>query len=428
MKQAKKFFKSVFKSPVLLIFAIICFTLLPSAINRNSISFRSAIVTAVGIDMNENSDIVIYSEISISSVSESLAENSKILSASGKTVGDAFANLNLIFGRKLKLGHTRFVLIGSTISQQNVTSLLDRLIRTNKIRNIVQLIYCSSSVEEMLNTGVELKKETGLRLSDILCHQQETSTTSLNSNIDSFYKGYFSQGGISKINAVNLTSEQMQGVSSTAIVQKEQSGNAQSQTNESNMGGSSENKASSNDGSKFISNRGEVAIFKDGKLEVVLDEFVSQGLDWLSGDYSPKEILVPVSSDKRLKGASINFDILNKKVFTETFFYKKMPFMSVKILISLDIDEIVDIDEKNIEINYDLVGEEIKRDIGKVIRQQISLATKESKRLKLDILKLNDIFYANNYNDYMEYIRMGNTLEDIIENTQISVDVEIKII
>ena len=105
-----------------------------------------------------------------------------------------------------------------------------------------------------------------------------------------------------------------------------------------------------------------------------------------------------------------------------------MPFMSVKILISLDIDEIVDIDEKNIEINYDLVGEEIKRDIGKVIRQQISLATKESKRLKLDILKLNDIFYANNYNDYMEYIRMGNTLEDIIENTQISVDVEIKII
>lgn len=436
MAQVKSFFKKVFASPMLLVFLFICITLLPPAINKNSISFRSAIVTAVGIDMNEKEDIIVYAEISISAVGESLAENSKILSASGKTVGDAFANLNLVFGRKLKLGHTRFVLIGPTISVKNVTGLLDRMIRTNKIRNVVQLLYCKTSIEDMLNIGVELKKETGLRLSDIICHQQDTSTTSMNSNIDSFYKGYFSQSGISKINTISLEEDRLLGVSSTAVDDESSQGKSNSKENQNGKSYQPEQQGKSGSGgessdknkTKFISNRGETAIFKNGKLEVVLDEFVSQGVDWISGDYSPKEILVPVTNDDRLDGANMNFDILSKRLFIETFFLNGIPFFSAKILITLSIDEIVNIDEKNIEINYDLVSDDIKKDIGRVVRQQIAIATKESKRLKLDLFKLSDIFYVNNYKQYIEYINSGKTVEDFIENTQMSIDVEIKII
>ena len=180
--------KRIIKSPILLIFALVCAFLLPSAINRSSIAFRSAIALALGIDMNEQDEVVLYTAISVPATNESLTENSKIMVSSGRTLSDAFANLRLMYGRDIKLGHTRFVMIGSKISQNNVTSMLDSLIRTNRIRNVVQLIYCPSDIGDMFNVGVKINSATGIKLSDIISHQQNASTTYVNSNIDSFYK------------------------------------------------------------------------------------------------------------------------------------------------------------------------------------------------------------------------------------------------
>lgn len=444
MNQLKLLAKNIIKSPVLLVFVIICALLLPTSINTMSVAFRSAIALAVGIDINAQDEVELLVAINVSSTTESLVENSKVLSATGKTIGDAFTNLNTMFGRSVKLQHTRFVMIGKRVAEQNLSQVLDRLVRTSKMRNTVQLVFCPDSIVDMFSIGTQLKKTTGIKLNEIVCYLQNDSTTSVNSNIDAFYKGYYNPSKISKLNLISLSDDYTQGVSATTDVGASSSseaggegsgGGSASQNGSSgsggeNSGGSSSSGNSGGEGEpskKFVSNRGELAIFKEGKLVKTLNKELSNGINWLSTDYNPKDLFVRVPKANILKNATINFDILSKKVAIETFFYKNIPFLSAQIVISLDIDEIIS-DDRIIELKYDVMDDNVKTAIGGTIREQISTAFKLGKNENLDLFELNNIFYQKNYKDYINYLKNGHNEQDILQNTQISVDISIKIV
>ncbi len=427
MKKFKHFFVSIFKSPVLLIFVLVCIFMLPTSINTQSVAFRSAIAIAVGVDINEQNMVELLVAINVSSTSESLAENSKILSATGETVGNAFTNLNMMFGRNVRLGHVRFVMIGERASNQNIVDLLDRLVRTSKIRNTVQLIYCPNSLTDIFNAGTKIKGSTGIKLSDIICHVQDTSTTSINSNIDTFYRGYFCPSGISKLNMVYLSDTYTQGISVTPDVgnSSDSSGGEAGEGGETGEGGTSQPEQEPN---KYIANHGQLAIYEKGVLKTVLSTNMSNGVNWLSPEYNPKDLIVEVQNAKHINSGSINFDILRKSVNIESFFYKNIPFISAKIVITLDIDEVITGGEENFDVTYDVIDDSVKSSIGKTIRGQISNALAESKSLRLDLFEFNNIFYKNNYQDYKKYLEMGNTIYDVIENTQVVANIEIKIV
>lgn len=419
MEKLKKTAKFIFKSPILLIFSLICVFMLPNSINTLSEAFRSAIAVAVGIDLNEENKTEIYVAINSSPTSESLAETNHIFCSSGETVGDAFTNLNLTFGRDIKLGHTRFVMIGEKISQQDIVILLDRLVRTSKMRNTVQLIYCPNSIKQMFEIGSKMGNTSGLKLSEIVCHQQNNSTTSIDSNIDSFYKGFLSPSGVSRLNMVKLTNDYTKGINANTDGSSGGESSSSGEQNESHSGGEQKQ--------DYVSNRGEIAIFKDGVLKFTLDEEMSSGLNWLNNNFNSKELLVMVNNSSQIDNAIINFDILNKYVRCKSFFYKNMPFLSAQILISLTIDEIISDNAKK-DLRYSMLDDSVKSDIGNTIRGQVAKVVNFAKQEKVDIYELNNMFYKNNYYEYKEYLKNGNTKDDIIENTNISVDIEIKII
>lgn len=419
MEKLKKTAKFIFKSPILLIFSLICVFMLPNSINTLSEAFRSAIAVAVGIDLNEENKTEIYVAINSSPTSESLAETNHIFCSSGETVGDAFTNLNLTFGRDIKLGHTRFVMIGEKISQQDIVILLDRLVRTSKMRNTVQLIYCPNSIKQMFEIGSKMGNTSGLKLSEIVCHQQNNSTTSIDSNIDSFYKGFLSPSGVSRLNMVKLTNDYTKGINANTDGSSGGESSSSGEQNESHSGGEQKQ--------DYVSNRGEIAIFKDGVLKFTLDEEMSSGLNWLNNNFNSKELLVMVNNSSQIDDAIINFDILNKYVRCKSFFYKNMPFLSAQILISLTIDEIISDNAKK-DLRYSMLDDSVKSDIGNTIRGQVAKVVNFAKQEKVDIYELNNMFYKNNYYEYKEYLKNGNTKDDIIENTNISVDIEIKII
>ena len=419
MEKLKKTAKFVFKSPILLIFSLICVFMLPTSINTLSVAFRSAIAVAVGIDLNEENKTEIYVAINSSPTSESLAETNHIFCSSGETVGDAFTNLNLTFGRDIKLGHTRFVMIGEKISQQDIVILLDRLVRTSKMRNTVQLIYCPNSIKQMFEIGSKMGNTSGLKLSEIVCHQQNNSTTSIDSNIDSFYKGFLSPSGVSRLNMVKLTNDYTKGINANTDGSSGGESSSSGEQNESHSGGEQKQ--------DYVSNRGEIAIFKDGVLKFTLNEEMSSGLNWLNNNFNSKELLVMVNNSSQIDNAIINFDILNKFVRCKSFFYKNIPFLSVQILISLTIDEIISDNAKK-DLRYSMLDDSVKSDIGNTIRGQVAKVVNFAKQEKVDIYELNNMFYKNNYYEYKEYLKNGNTKDDIIENTNISVDIEIKII
>ncbi|MBQ9785994.1 MAG: hypothetical protein IJW25_00835 [Clostridia bacterium] len=421
--------KSLFKTPMLLVFVIICFTLLPNAINMQSAVFRSAIVVAFGIDKDQSQNYVINAAVNVSSTAESLSENTKLISAKGKSVSDAISNLSIQFGRPIRLGHTRFVLIGTALAKENVAVALDGIIRTNKMRDTVQLVLCDAPVDDMLNVGIEIKNKTGIKMSEIMTYQSKYSTTAMDSNVDTFYKGYFSNAGISKLNCIRLTDDFTQGITPDAALGEigGKSGGEESQDAGGAAAEQEETKGSSKQTKKYLSVLGDIAVFKNGVLKTIVPPNTAIGANWINASHIPQKLDVAVEGGI-LEKAHLYFYVLNKTVSREVFIYNDIPMMSVKINLTLGIDEIINQNSQITPLSQDVIDQDVKCAIGRELRRQTGEALLYSKQTGLDILELNEIFYLSKYKQYQNYLQNGHTTEDLINNAQISLEVRVEVI
>lgn len=417
MRTIKSFFKKAFHTPILLVFTLICVTILPPAINLRSLGFRSAIVVALGVDTDEEGMYILEAAATVPSTEDNLSETEKVLTSKGTSFSDALANMNIMFGKTIKLGHTKYVIIGKNISSQNLATALDGVIRTNKVRDSVQLILCEDSVHDLFNAGSKLKTKTGIKLSDILCYNEQYSTTSLDSNVDSFYKGYFSNNKISKINSIRLTKDYTKGVVPDYNSGTESSNLVDPNTSEQGGGKTGDE--------KYISNEGRVAVYKNGVLRDVLPAEISEGANWIDSSHLPKKLLVKTTSIDEIE--EISFEVLKKRLRLQSFFQNNIPFISARINLTIDINEIINSNDV-IAKNKALAGSKIKEDIANEIKNQIGKTINYSKQTKLDFLNFNDVFYLNNNKEYNEFLKEGLSFEDFIEYVQLSVEVNVKIV
>lgn len=429
MQEILEKLKSIFRVPMLLIFVIICLWFLPDAINMRSAVFRSAIVVAFGLDLDENRQYIINAAINVSAVDDSLSENTKLISAKGPSVSEAITNLGIQFGRNIKFGHTRFLLIGTNLAKQNLAVALDGVIRTNKMRDTIQLILCNANVADMLNVGIEIKNKTGIKMSEILTYQSKFSTVSMDSNVDTFYKGYFSRSGISKLNCVSLTNDVTKGITpEAALGEIGDPPKAPDAGVESGAGGGSSSKEETNPNKpKYISSTGEIGVFKNGVLQEILPLNIAEGAQWMNSSFLPKKLEVNVTN-KHLNNAEVFFYVLEKTVSREMFFYRGVPVISNKLDITLGIDEIINPNGEITPLSEDIVDQDVKCAIGRKIRQKTAETLKYSKDLDLDILELNELFYFGKYKEYMQYLHGGKTPDDFVEDVQISMEIRVKVI
>lgn len=418
--------KKIFAYPMIWVLIVLLVVSFPTALNLRSVAYRCAIMVALGIDKTEDEQIIVYGVANIS-YSDSLAENSKIVSAKGDTFGDALGNLTISFNRDIRLGHVRFILIGSGIAQSDVSKELDRVVRTNKIRNSTQFLYCATPIDEIFDLGIDLRNNVGIQLSELLCHQEKFSNTLPDSNIDYFYKGYLSNSSVSKINAVSVSNDESKGINPNGNSGGESSSMGSSGSSSSSTPGGSGQEDKNAKPKKYISNVGELAIFKNGRLQKVLSQEVSEGVNWLNTKSFPKRLIVNTGDIDSWGAGKANFDVVDKKVNVNSFFYKNKPYLDVKINLTINIDEIISNSSTN-KIIKKVLDQSIKADIGDTIREQIALALTESKNINLDIFGINDIFNTNNYHQYVNYLNNGGTVDSIFHQVLINCDVGIKVI
>ena len=424
MSEINNKFKNILKMPMLIVFIIICFMFLPKAINMRSAVFRSAIVVAFGIDFDQNNLYEISTAINVSSTSDTLSENTKLMSAKGTSISDAISNLSTQFGRPIRFGHTKFILIGSNLANQNMAVILDGVIRTNKMRDTVSLVLCEGPIDDMLNVGIEIKNKTGIKMSEIITHQSEYSTTAMDSNVDSFFKGYFSKAGISKINCIKLTDDYNEGITPDAALGELSKGQNSNSANETETSGG----FSGDNQKKYLSVTGEIAVFKNGILEKIVPRELSNGAYWINTAYLPKKLSVKNVINKSLNNSDVYFYVLNKSVTREVFIYKNIPMLSAKINLKVGIDEILNHDGSITPLSTDVVDQDLKCEIGREIRKQTAKVLTYGYQNNLDVLELNQIFYLDYYKGYMEYLAKGYTTEDFMKNVQISLEVRVEVI
>ena len=197
MKKLKTLFSP--RKIIVWIFLIVLVFTIPE-ITKPAMSETEAIVTMMSID-KVGDEVKVAT--SILTPANDKKANYEVFSGIGKTVGEAVENVSLSLGKSMGFAQCEIMALGENLSNEGIMSSLDFMTRTRKVGRNALLINFSGDVEEFQQAIVNLNIEKSLPIEDILNFDKRYIPTE-DSNIHSFYKGYFSEISIGIMPKIKL--------------------------------------------------------------------------------------------------------------------------------------------------------------------------------------------------------------------------------
>ena len=220
----------------LILIALLSFLFLSSDFGLIDVQ-KTAIVMAVGIDREEETFIV-TSQIAVpqSSKQGSVTETVQIVSR-GKTVADAFEEINAKTGWYPKLVFCRLIIVGEKTAQQDVFDALDFFLLDEYMSDNCLIATCDGFAKDLLNVAALVDSSGSLAMQKVLSSHAERVGSVLPSTLREFAIGYFSDSSCGFLPILKTQPQQ------------EQVGDSGSGGGSNGSGDSSQNSGSSNAGS-----------------------------------------------------------------------------------------------------------------------------------------------------------------------------------
>lgn len=152
---------------------------------------KTAIVMAVGID-REDKDFVLTSQIAVpkSSDSGNASEAVQIVSR-GKTIAQAFEQINAKTGWYPKLVFCNLIIFGKDAATKNVFDALDFFIREEYLTDDCHLAVCEDTAQELLNTTALVDPSSSVAIQKVLSDHAERVGTVFATTLKNFSIGYY---------------------------------------------------------------------------------------------------------------------------------------------------------------------------------------------------------------------------------------------
>lgn len=152
---------------------------------------KTAIVTAVGID-REGDEIILTSQIALpQSSSQGKATESVQLVSRGKTVSEAFEQVNAKTGWYPKLVFCKLLVLGKKTAEQNVFDVLDFFLLDEYLTDDCLVTVCEGKAKDMLDTSALVDPTSSLAIEKVLSPHAERVGAVHPSTLKDFAVGYF---------------------------------------------------------------------------------------------------------------------------------------------------------------------------------------------------------------------------------------------
>ena len=158
---------------------------------------KTAIVIAAGID-REDDTFILTSQIAIPQASKQGKNTEAVQIVSrGKTVSDAFEEINAKTGWYPKLVFCNLILLGEDAAKENVFEALDFFLRDEYLTDNCLIATCDGYAKDLLNTAALVDRSSGAAITKILSAHAARVGSVLPSTLREFSIGYFgdSQSG-----------------------------------------------------------------------------------------------------------------------------------------------------------------------------------------------------------------------------------------
>ena len=407
MKKLKTIFSP--RKLIVWIFLIVLIITVPE-ITKPAMSKTEAIITMMSID---KVDEKIKVSTAVITPSSEKTTNYEVYSGVGETVGEAVENVSLTLGKSMGFAQCEIMAFGENLAQEGIMSSLDFMTRTRRVGRNAILINFSGDVEEFQQAVVNLNIEKSIPLEDVI-NFDKRYIPSADSNIHSFYKGYFSEISLGIMPKIQLLSEE---TNNAIEVESGATGGGSSSEPGSGTGGQNNQ--------KYILNDGTVCVFKSGKKMLELSPKQMQKLNLLSNVEQEGTLKIDNVNDELYKNANVVLNIHDKKLSYKPKFEKNKPIIDIEISLAVLVEEV---DEENpnksfLKRNKEFLTDALLEKTKETVKQNCFEIIDYCKTNQIDLIGVYENFYRKQYKQFEKYYE--KTQEKYLDDVDFNITVKV---
>ncbi len=155
---------------------------------------KTAIITAVAIDLDEEGSYEITAQIAVPEATDANTENLKAhLSGTGKTVGAAIKNVGDISGWFPTLSFCNIIIVGTEVAEVDVIKVLDYFSKTLRVQDSALVVLADGKAKDVLTTSTPLDNISSFALQKIIYKNPGFDNDIVRTDIKTFCTGYYAQ-------------------------------------------------------------------------------------------------------------------------------------------------------------------------------------------------------------------------------------------
>jgi len=405
--------KKIIRNKYFYCFLFLIVLMFPTTIYRQSDNNSKLVITSLGIDSSDEG-YEITSLAVIPNSSDDINANLETFTGKGTTISSALEEIAKNTGKKIGLAHCDCIVISSSLTDSNITKILDYFIRTANLTSNSSLAITEEKAKDVIEASKTSNNLLNLTLKDIITFQ-ETSSLLNSTTIQAFYRAHFSKSGTFFLPV--LTTED--GSESPNTSDSSSSGGASSSS------GSSSSDSSNGSTQKKIKNKNKIAVLKDGKFKRFLTEDEKFIYDLLSPSNKIFTLQIDDVNDEYVTNSIEIYQQVSKVSLPIYKFYDGKPTVTYEVWISFMMDEISSDNNfsfASIDSLQNFMSKNVESKIKEKIENKLKITNETMKENQDDILDLYQKFNAFTHRQWQEYLSSLDNPDDYLSGVEIRIN------
>lgn len=375
--------------------------------NQPAQSQTQAIATALAVEQTEDNMIEV-SAVILTPIPASTSKR-KAYTAKGYDITNAINNISLQVGKQIGFGQCDIMAVGDKLCETNALKALDYLTRTKRVGRNAVLLNFSGKTEDFANCVVQINDSLSLKVSEIINFNREYITAT-ETNIESFFKGYYGDLGVSTMPKIKISETEMN--NSIPIKIKEASS---SQSETSGSGGSS-----SGGGGKelYFANDGTTSIFRDGKKFTEIKPEDVKYINLLQPENVLGTFILENVNSNLFKDARVVIDLTNKEMEYKLSFENGKPKIKYDIELYIMIDEIIESEKTENLLHTEnwFVDDSVVNGLQSKVEANLDMVVTKLKEQNMDIIDIYDKFYKFKNKKFTKFLSSLENEKDFLKD------------
>ena len=404
--------KSMFSPRKLVVWLfVVAFIIAIPELTRPSLSQTEALVSMLCIEKKDNKYEI---ATTVLTPGQERKVNNQVYTGSGETLGEAVNNIAIALGKEMAFAQCEIVAFGEKICEESVIPSIDFMTRTKRVGRSAVLISFTGEAGDFAKAVTKLSEDKALRLDQIM-HYDERYILSKHSNIDSFYKGYYSPIKTGIMPQIKLESSENLGAIEVAT--QSSGGSAGGQTQGKQSGGGEEK--------KYLVNDGSTCIFYDGIKKFDLTPEQMQDINILQDNEQEGVLKVEHVTDEIYNDATIVFALTKKDIQLKPSFDGDKPIYTMNVEIRVLVDEVIDKVQGNKFLcrNKEFLTPTALAKLKETLHQKMMETIEFCKTNEIDLINVYREFNAKQYKKFQKHYE--NTNGKYLDGIEYKINIEI---